>query len=186
MGCGAPRVRSRRQDTRAAAGLPPGPLRVPARSWLTTWGLIGLQPESRARRRTNVANKHALPLCYLSACGAPRGARVPQGTNHNGLRFSARHPLKPGRLRVAVAICHARESGHPVSGGVGESGESMKRHGILDSRLRGNDRASGAAVVPPRRSHRPPSPLRGRGFRDWNAAVAASVMRYNPRAAKGR
>jgi hypothetical protein len=38
------------------------------------------------------------PLAYLSAfvralVGAPEGARVPQGTNHTGLRFSARHPL---------------------------------------------------------------------------------------------
>ena len=28
-----------------------------------------------------------------AATGAPRGARVPQGTSHRILRFSARHPL---------------------------------------------------------------------------------------------
>ena len=38
----APAGLVRCQSTRAVPGLPPGPLGVPARSWLTTWGLIGL------------------------------------------------------------------------------------------------------------------------------------------------
>jgi hypothetical protein len=40
------------------------------------------------------ANEHALPLRCLSACGAPEGACVPQGTSHKDFAlFGAPSPL---------------------------------------------------------------------------------------------
>jgi hypothetical protein len=110
------------QGTRAASELLPGPLRVPARSWLIARphhpekpvglsdqrcetyagnGKRGPVPNRLRRRRemtcasarSSRAFFNALPLRYLSACGAPRGASaIPQGSRATSLRFSARHP----------------------------------------------------------------------------------------------
>jgi hypothetical protein len=78
--------------TRAALGLRPGPLRGPARSWLTTVrstqtlsvNLVRRGPEAGhlRRKRGPVSDKSpqvfmlALSLRYMSAHGAPRGARA--------------------------------------------------------------------------------------------------------------
>ena len=78
---------SSQRGTRAAAELPPGPLGVPARSWLTARSAHSMRDgpdESRARCRKT------------SAIGAPQGARVPQGTSHKDFAlFGAPSPLTP-------------------------------------------------------------------------------------------
>jgi hypothetical protein len=54
------------------------------------------------------AKEHALPLCCMSACGAPEGARVPQGTSHKDFAlFGAPSPSYPGRVtrRGKEATC---------------------------------------------------------------------------------
>src|SRR5680860_1332415 len=95
-GAVSPRVGLRRPDTRGGAGLPPGPLRGPARSWLTTLrptpnasgsvdmvraGKRGKERRKRGRRTDSRRN------------GTPRGARASfAGRDTIGLRLSALHP----------------------------------------------------------------------------------------------
>jgi hypothetical protein len=77
-----PRVLSQ-QGTRAAPELPPGPLGVPARSWL----------KDRSARLSVTDRTKAGPAAVIAVTGAPRGARaIPQGSRATSLRFSARHP----------------------------------------------------------------------------------------------
>ena len=104
----------------AAPELRPGPLRGPARSWLTTVESTpnairpslnkerGAKtkrrggPAGHLRRKRGPASSNRRKCsccacrCYMSACGAPEGARVPQGTSHR-FRFSARHPPHASR-----------------------------------------------------------------------------------------
>ena len=50
--------------------------------------------------RTSANSMRYRPLAYLSACGAPRGARRVSARKRGtkGLRFSARHPPSKGRF----------------------------------------------------------------------------------------
>jgi hypothetical protein len=101
------------QDTRAAPELPPGPLGVPARSWLTTGGPFGC---SRHRKRGPVLQKRR---CWRAARRPPCPAT---DMDTIGLRLSARHPpLTRGASRRASCVGeivfsrHARTcSGHPI------------------------------------------------------------------------
>ena len=69
-------------------GAPPGTTRSPCQE---------LADVSRLKSFPTLELKRG-PLPETSAIGAPRGARVPQGTSHKDLRFSARHPPShPGR-----------------------------------------------------------------------------------------
>ena len=92
-----PRASSQR-GTRAAVELLSGPLGVPARSWLKA------RPTPRCVQTglkqgplpENAAKEHALTLRCLSACGAPEGASMPQGTSHKDFAlFGAPSPLTP-------------------------------------------------------------------------------------------
>ena len=78
-----PRASSQR-GTRAAVELPPDPLGGPARSWLT----------ARSARRCATDRTKAGPGAATAVIGAPRGARVPQGTSHKDFAlFGAPSPL---------------------------------------------------------------------------------------------
>ena len=99
------RVHARSMSTRAASGLPPGSLGVPARSWLTTWVLRYRAmplPESGARCRTDAAT------------GAPRGARRgPQGSrSHRICAFRRAIPPRMGKRRVGngLSVAHAERT----------------------------------------------------------------------------
>ncbi len=82
------------QGTRAAAELPPGPLGVPARSWL----------KARSARGCATDGLKQGPLPETSAIGAPRGARVPQGTSHKDFAlFGAPSPLIRRRAEGPVS-----------------------------------------------------------------------------------
>src|SRR6185295_13082249 len=75
---------SSQRGTRAALELPPGPLGVPARSWLT----------ARSARRCATDRTKAGPDAATAVIGAPEGARVPQGTSHKDFAlFGAPSPL---------------------------------------------------------------------------------------------
>jgi len=65
------------RGTRAASGLPPGTTRSPCQE---------LADVSRRKSFPTLELKRG-PLPETSAIGAPRGARVPQGTSHKDLRF---------------------------------------------------------------------------------------------------
>src|SRR6185312_11101908 len=76
---------SSQRGTRAALELPPGPLGVPARSWLTA------RSAQFAARRTG---RKQGPVPENAVIGAPRGACVPQGTSHKDFAlFGAPSPL---------------------------------------------------------------------------------------------
>jgi hypothetical protein len=99
----APAGLVRKPGTRAAPGLRPGPLRVPARSWLTTED-IG----SSAKARPGQPNK----CCH----GAPRGARASsKDASHRICAFRRAIPCcakgeieqNPGAIRVAATSAHA-------------------------------------------------------------------------------
>ena len=85
------------EGTRAASELPPGPLGVPARSWLTDRSAQFACATDRTKAgpgAATAAKEHALTLRCLSACGAPEGACVPQGTSHKDFAlFGAPSPL---------------------------------------------------------------------------------------------
>ena len=106
-GAVSPRVRFRRPNTRGGAGLPPGPLRGPARSWLTTrrpipnavWpvrrgpGRAAGQGAAKAGPAYRIVTAKEHVRC-LSACGAPtRRPRDLRDRELQDLRLSARHPL---------------------------------------------------------------------------------------------
>ena len=136
------RAHGRNMSTRAASELPPGPIGAPAWSRLKD-----RSTHSSVTDRTKAGPgavwtpqmsmrdfSDALPasgllerICYLSACGAPRGARrdLARSRTPIGLRFSARHPLPSGSspraglmprgLRSGGSSRHARIcSGHPI------------------------------------------------------------------------
>jgi len=101
------RAHGRNTSTRAVPELLPGPLGVPASSWLKDRSAhSNVTDRTKARPGAEKMSANTMryrPLAYLSACGAPRGAR----RDPIGLRFSARHPLihegdlaKP-RMRLA-------------------------------------------------------------------------------------
>jgi hypothetical protein len=53
----------------------------------------------RSARSSVMGRTKAGPDAAIVAIGAPEGTRVPQGTSHRILRFSARHPpSSPGRF----------------------------------------------------------------------------------------
>ena len=76
------RAHVRNMSARAASELPPGPLGVPARSWL----------KDRSAHSSVTDRTKAGPGAVTAAIGAPRGARVPQGTNHRFALFGAPSP----------------------------------------------------------------------------------------------
>jgi hypothetical protein len=83
-----PRAWLRKSSTRAVPGLRPGPLRDPARSWLTACPLS--HSPLRSAQRFNVKRG---PPPTNAAIGAPRGARRdPQDCGHHRFVLSARHP----------------------------------------------------------------------------------------------
>src|SRR6185437_5765917 len=76
---------SSQRGTRAALELPPGLLGVPARSWLT---------DRSAQFACATDRTKAGPGAATAVIGAPRGARVPQGTSHKDFAlFGAPSPL---------------------------------------------------------------------------------------------
>src|SRR6185436_15158993 len=78
---------SSQRGTRAALELPPGPLGVPARSWLT---------DRSAQFACATDRTKAGPGAATAVIGAPEGARVPQGTSHKDFAlFGAPSPLTP-------------------------------------------------------------------------------------------
>ena len=80
---------SSQRGTRAALELPPGPLGVPARSWLT---------DRSAHFACATDRTKAGPDAATAVIGAPEGARVPQGTSHKDFAlFGAPSPSHPGR-----------------------------------------------------------------------------------------
>ena len=116
-GAVSPRVGLRRPDTRGGAGLPPGPLRGPARSWLTTLrptpnasrpvdmvraGKRGKERRKRGRRTDSRRN------------GAPRGARASfAGRDTIGLRlyrFASFGAPSPSCLEGATFIDRTPDS----------------------------------------------------------------------------
>jgi hypothetical protein len=126
------------QGTRAALELPPGPLGVPARSWLTTWvfalpasrlreacfggrrkvGLLARLGEAEAASLRRSQERDALtgkrgPMPETSATGAPRGARVPQGTSHRFALFDA-PPLMLMRGKRHKPDANARRGKEPA------------------------------------------------------------------------
>ena len=79
---------SSQRGTRAALELPPGPLGVPARSWLTD-----RSAHSSATDRTKAGPVAGKTLVDWRAA---EGARVPQGTSHKDFAlFGAPSPLTP-------------------------------------------------------------------------------------------
>ena len=101
-GCGACGPPSQ-GSLRAAPEPPPGLLGAPARSWLrgSPYASRGTGNEKRGPVPIDAANGMRLgsllwcifdarSLRYLSACGAPRGARVPKGTSHKDFASSRR------------------------------------------------------------------------------------------------
>ena len=77
---------SSQRGTRAALELPPGPLGVPTRSWLT----------DRSARSSATDRTKAGPGAATAVIGAPEGARVPRGTSHKDFAlFGAPSPLTP-------------------------------------------------------------------------------------------
>ena len=52
----------------------------------------------RSARSSVMGRTKAGPDAANVAIGAPEGARVPQGTSHRILRFSARQPSNSGRV----------------------------------------------------------------------------------------
>ena len=94
------------------AGAPPGPLGVPARSWLTLAGEFrpaekagpdaDRPPQMSMRYRLEALSAFfdALSLRYLSACGAPRGARAvpPRIASYQFALFGAPSPSVGGSL----------------------------------------------------------------------------------------
>jgi hypothetical protein len=97
-----PRASSQR-GTRAAVELPPDPLGGPARSWLT----------ARSARRCATDRTKAGPGAATAVIGAPRGARVPQGTTHKDFAlFGAPSPQTPDAERAAaMPACAQRKHG---------------------------------------------------------------------------
>ena len=89
MGCGA-RGFGSLPSTRAVPGLPPGPLGVPARSWLT----FGRALSASGLLERSVQSGKQGPAPDKRRCW--RAERRPRAARHEpyGLRFSARHPLK--------------------------------------------------------------------------------------------
>jgi hypothetical protein len=86
---------SSQRGTRAALELPPGPLGVPARSWLTA------RSAQFAARRTG---RKQGPVPENAVIGAPRGACVPQGTSHKDFAlFGAPSPLILSRAEGPVS-----------------------------------------------------------------------------------
>ena len=83
---------SSQRGTRAASELPPGPLGVPARSWLTD-----RSAHSSATDRTKAGPGAGKRRDWRAA----RRPRMPRGTSHKDLRFSARHPPFTPRTREA-------------------------------------------------------------------------------------
>ena len=76
-----------RKSAPGAVRAPPGPLRDPARSWLTTLGSSSnaddrlswsaLCAESRSPNGTKASRRGSGPALEVAVTGAPRGARVP-------------------------------------------------------------------------------------------------------------
>jgi hypothetical protein len=97
---GARRPRDRSQaSTRAASGLPPGPLRVPARSWLTLSDALSLRCLSAVWLRRCGDGRIGLESgarCVTQKTPRRRAERRPPypatDTDTTGLRLSARRP----------------------------------------------------------------------------------------------
>ena len=95
--------------------------------------------------------KRGLPVRKVAAAGAPRGARVPQGTNHAGLRFSARHPPQtPGARRVAARRTHVLQQASPRRKPGSSLPSRLRRE--LDTGFRRYDDGTGT-LAPAKSSH---------------------------------
>jgi len=110
---------ARKRATRAAPELRPGPLRGPARSWLTTVRSIPTWPAhlfgALPGRRTLTAK--ARPGRRKRRLGAPRGARVPQGTSHRFCVFRRAIPLMPRGIETRrEMLCWAFSFAPPLRG----------------------------------------------------------------------
>ena len=138
-----------------ATGHPSGTTRSPCQELAD--GSVGAQmrdgpDESRARcRKMSQVLLSRYRLRYLSAYGAPRGARVPQGTSHKDFAlFGAPSPLiSRTRMRVAARSLHVlfeRCNTLPAL----PSGESTRSR---------RDRGEGEAALP-RRAGVTPHPSR--------------------------
>ena len=94
--------------------------------------------------------KRGLPVRKVAAAGAPRGARVPQGT-HAGLRFSARHPPQtPGARRVAARRTHVLQQASPRRKPGSSLPSRLRRE--LDTGFRRYDDGTGT-LAPAKSSH---------------------------------
>jgi hypothetical protein len=178
------RVCARSMSTRAASGLPPGPLGVPARSWLTTGGPFGC---SRHRKRG--------PVCSAKDAADWRAERRPPWSQKDrgaiGLRFSARHPLTSMRgdtIQTPDAKA-SRQRGcmSSLSGAANSIPPHQGEGGALPSSAPACLRKAEAATTPAR--HRDRASLRRRqgGVRAINALplhyLSAVAPTPTPRAA---
>ena len=113
MGCGAPRVRSRKARHSGGGGAPPGLTKKPCQELADDLRVCQTpaitSPEALSKRRNgegletvrgslaeHLWRKRGLPVRQVAAAGAPRGARASSDANHKGLRFLARHPPQGG------------------------------------------------------------------------------------------
>ena len=139
------------RGTRAAAELPPGPLGVPARSWL-----MDRSAQFVARR----TGRKQGPLPETSAIGAPEAPACRKARAIRILRFSARHPPSyPGRgtRRGKEPACLVRSAAThsviPAKAGI--QSRLLRARLPLDPGFRRDDEAGSfpAALAPDRASH---------------------------------
>ena len=106
-----PRARQRMPGTRAAPGLRPGPIRVPARSWLTYWlalsAFVLFERVLRSSRDRRLKQKARPGAVMKTPLVARREAPACPATEHDTIGFalfgaplpsSGRNLAKPGRV----------------------------------------------------------------------------------------
>jgi hypothetical protein len=156
--------------TLPAMGLAQAPLKSVARKVAAESPLP--DGERRSKLRPQIA----------PSTGAPRGARRFR-QRRGAIGFCACRRATPLRARARPrcgnrdACLVVAQQHPPYLPLVGRSGVALATLGL-----------GGQAHHPTRRAQEsaPPSPAQAGIQKDWNAAVAAPVMRYNPRAAKER
>ena len=153
-------------STRAASGLRPGPLGVPARSWLTT--AARSSDCRKTGKRGPMPNKHRI---WRAERRPPYPATDAEAI---GLRFSARHPLQaPDAACVAERNSHVccyeghklpalpsclRRSEAPVETSGFSASASASRRQVWESTRASSARGEGLAAVP-RQTKNHPSPF---------------------------
>jgi len=142
------------------SGAPPGATRSPRQELadvlivaLPASGLLGRNGQAKAGPAAgNAANSMRYrPPAYLSACGAPRGARVPQGTSYRFASFGAPIP-SASRASPGEILRHVR---HRKKEGTGVEKERPTREPLIDGKDHALRRGPDLPVVPLRRSQVP-------------------------------